>query len=114
MSHASTHHLDELATDLLGRAREAHSGRAAETLFGGSGHRLRQTAIALVAGAELSDHENPGEATLQVLRGEVELTDPAGTTLLAADQIAVIPDARHALHATSDACVLLTVSKQVS
>lgn len=40
--------LNALAEDLLGRARAAHSGRTAHTVFGGTGHLLRETAIALL------------------------------------------------------------------
>lgn len=111
MTHASTHDLDELADRLIGEAGQSSSGRAAETLFGGSGHRLRQTVIALVADAELSEHENPGEATLHVLRGQVELTAGEDRTSLGAGHVAVIPDRRHALRAVRDSAVLLTVAK---
>ena len=34
---------------------------------------LRQTVIALKAGRNLSEHQNPGEATIFVLRGSVWL-----------------------------------------
>ena len=37
-------------------------------------HALRQTVLALTAGSSLDEHENPGEATVQVLRGRVRLT----------------------------------------
>jgi quercetin dioxygenase-like cupin family protein len=52
---------------------EASSGRSSKTVFGCDEHELRQTVIALRAGEELSEQENPGEATLQVLRGRVLL-----------------------------------------
>ena len=61
--------LPEVSTTLLDEARAHSARRAARTLCGGTGHALRQTAIALLAGSTLSDHENPGEATLQVLGG---------------------------------------------
>jgi quercetin dioxygenase-like cupin family protein len=80
-------------------------------VFGGHEHALRQTVIALTAGSALDEHENPGEATLQVLRGRVRLTagqvDWEGRT----GDLLVIPDARHALQAIEDSAVLLTVSK---
>ncbi len=66
--------LPEAAAGLLVDAQAHSARRAARTLCGGSGHALRQTVIALLAGASLSDHENPGEATLQVLEGQVRLT----------------------------------------
>ena len=66
--------LTELSSTLLDEARADSARRAARTICGGSGHVLRQTAIALLAGSTLSDHENPGEATLQVLVGRVRVT----------------------------------------
>ena len=69
--------LGGLAEAHLGEAVPAPSGRSAATVFGGADHVLRQTMIAMRAGAALAEHESPGEATLQVLRGRVRLT--AGT-----------------------------------
>jgi len=100
----------ELCDALLGRARDG-SGRAADTIHGGSDHALRQTVVAIVGGAELSEHESPGEATLQVLAGSVELRAGDDTTPLTAGQYSAIPPARHSLFATTDSVVLLTVVK---
>src|SRR5690349_2533615 len=55
----------------LAHAAGASGGRSSTTVFGGDEHQLRQTVIARRAGEELSEHENPGEATLQVPRGRV-------------------------------------------
>ena len=52
---------------LMNSAATAPAGRAAETVYGGHEHVLRQTLIVLTAGAVLSEHENPGEATVQIL-----------------------------------------------
>ena len=101
--------LTALAEELLGQARAASSGRAAHTVSGGRGHRLRDTAIALAAGEELAEHSSPGEATLQVLRGRVRLTTPTVSVELAANDFMVIPAERHALAALEEAVVLLTV-----
>jgi len=65
--------LDALARELLGQARSSDAGRSSETVYGGHEHVLRQTVIALAAGRELSEHGNPGESTLLVLRGRVHL-----------------------------------------
>jgi quercetin dioxygenase-like cupin family protein len=65
--------LDALAEEHLGLARDHASGRSAVTVHGGREHHLRQTLIALAGGRSLGEHESPGEATLQVLRGRVRL-----------------------------------------
>ena len=103
--------LTALARQHLQAARAASSGRSAHTVHGGHEHLLRQTLIALTAGQVLADHENPGEATLQVLHGRVRLA--SGDTAwdgLPGDHL-VIPDARHGLEALEDCVVLLTVAK---
>ncbi|MDT5147137.1 MAG: hypothetical protein QOC58_1782 [Mycobacterium sp.] len=66
--------LTGLASEKLAEARQSHSGRAAHTIHGGHTHELRQTVLALLAGHDLSEHDSPGEATLQVLQGRVRLT----------------------------------------
>jgi len=59
----------------------------------------------------LSDHENPGEATLQVLVGQVRLSWSDGAVDLDAGGHVVIPQERHGLLAVTDAVVLLTAAK---
>lgn len=105
--------LSDLGERLVAEAREAHSGRAAATVHGGRHHALRQTVIALVADACLAEHESPGEATLQVLRGRVRLTDGDEAWEAGPGGLAVIPPARHALEALEESVVLLTVVKPV-
>ena len=103
--------LDAIAREQAKRARAAPSGRSAETVFGGHEHVLRQTVIALTAGSALDEHENPGEATIQVLRGRVRLKAGQTTWDGRTGDLLVVPDARHALEATEDSAILLTVSK---
>jgi quercetin dioxygenase-like cupin family protein len=102
--------LIRLGEEQLDKARVASSGRAAVTVHGGREHDLRQTLIALAVGRSLGDHEAPGEATLQVLVGQVRLS--AGDDIwqgTAGDHV-VIPPHRHDLAALTDAVVLLTVA----
>jgi quercetin dioxygenase-like cupin family protein len=100
--------LDALAREQLEAARRSSAGRAAETVYGGHEHALRQTVIALKAGSGLDEHENPGEATLQVLTGRVTLTSGGDSWQGRSGDLIIIPDARHAVHADEDSAILLT------
>lgn len=108
--------LTTLGHDHLATARTASAGRSAVTLFGGQQHDMRQTLIALREGSALHEHESPGEATLQVLEGQVRLTTAAddgqdGDSWEGADgDHLVIPPQRHQLEALTDAVLLLTVA----
>lgn len=102
--------LEAVATEQLALAHEANSGRHAVTLFGDHEHDLRQTVIAIVAGNRLNDHDSPGEATLQVLRGDVTLTVGEQGQDMSAGHYLTIPPVRHGLTAITDCVVLLTVA----
>ncbi|CAM5450331.1 cupin domain-containing protein [Streptomyces hirsutus] len=104
--------LDALAREHLERAAAASTGRSASTVYGGHEHTLRQTLLALTSGTSLAEHENPGEATLLVLRGRVRLTSGETSWEGRDGDLIIIPPARHALEALEDAVVLLTVAKQ--
>ena len=100
--------LTALAREQLVLAQNAPSGRSSHTVYGGEGHTLRQTLIALVASRKLDEHQNPGEATIYVLQGRVRLS--AGDKSLdgAPGHQMIVPDARHTLEALEDSVVLLT------
>ena len=94
--------LTALVRHHLENASSASSGRSAHTIYGGHEHALRQTLIALRAGSQLDEHENPGEATLQVLHGRITLV--AGDTKWngSPGDLLTIPEARHSLEAVED------------
>jgi quercetin dioxygenase-like cupin family protein len=101
--------LQAVADELLGQAGGEHSRRAARTLPH-STDALRHTMIALLAGAELQEHNSPpGPAVLLVLRGHARLVAGDQIVALRPLQHAPIPPRRHSLEADTDTVVLLTV-----
>lgn len=104
--------IEALARQQLNAAAASNSGRAADTVFGGHEKVMRQTVIALLGGMSLSEHENPGEATIYVLSGRVQLR--AGDIVWEArtGDLLIVPDARHSLDAVEDSTVLMTVAKK--
>src|SRR5512132_2274031 len=111
MGHMEKLSLDALARALMKAAAAAPAGRSARTVYGGHEHVLRQTLMALTAGASMSEHENPGEATVQVLQGRVRLVADALAWEGRDGDLMILPPAPPTLHPLEDAAVLLTVAK---
>jgi quercetin dioxygenase-like cupin family protein len=84
---------------------------AADTVVGGHERVLRQTVIGMPNGTELGEHNNPGEATVIVLRGRVRMTAGDQSWDGRVGDLLKVPDARHSLLALEDSAVLLTVAK---
>jgi quercetin dioxygenase-like cupin family protein len=103
--------LTATARELLSKAVTDENQRAAHTVCGGHARLLRQTVIALAAGAEMAEHANPGEATVHVLTGRVRLTCDDVSWEGRAGDLIVVPPAPHSLIALEDSAVLLTVAK---
>lgn len=101
--------LEVIADELLAQAGDAASGRATRVFRAVPGGSLSQVMLALRAGRELSEHANPGQALLHVLRGRASVTAGEDTWELATHGHMVIPEQRHNLLALEDAVVLLTV-----
>jgi quercetin dioxygenase-like cupin family protein len=100
--------LEATAREQLELARGNAAGRSSVTVFGGHEHAMRQTVVALVADATLSEHENPGEATVHVLIGRVRLTAGQDSWEARSGDLIVVPDSRHSLHALEDTAIVLT------
>ncbi|WP_299165487.1 cupin domain-containing protein [uncultured Arthrobacter sp.] len=103
--------LTALLRNQLELARNASSGRSARTVFGGHEQTLRQTMIALLAGELMAEHENPGEATVQVLQGRVTLRAGDVSWEGSPGDLLIVPQSRHSLEAIEESVVLLTVAK---
>ena len=100
--------LPAAAEQLLATATASDARRAGQTLVPGAHAPLKQTLLALGAGASLDEHESPTAATLQVLIGTVQLVAGEAQTTLSVGDFAPIPPVRHHLDAVEDAVVLLT------
>lgn len=105
-------HLGELIDDLLPVATASHSGRATHVFRAVPGGSLSQVLLVLRAGETLSEHENPGQALLHVLRGSVQLTAGDDTWDLGPDDYIAIPHHRHHLLASTDSAMFLTVVRE--
>lgn len=103
-----TTQIESATAELMDKARTSTNGLA--TVMGAKSGALRQVIAALRADALLPDHENPGDATLQVLTGEVELGTSSGssTVRLQKGDLEVIPHERHYLRALTDTVVIIT------
>ncbi len=99
------------ATELLAKARESRAGRAAELVVGGPGSTMTHTVIALTDESELHEHSNPGEASLLVLEGKVQLRYGEDRVDAGTGELVPIPDEPHSVLALADSTVLLTAVK---
>lgn len=100
--------LNATAREQLAAAQRNDAKRASETVVGGHEHVMRQTVVALISGARLAEHENPGEATVYVITGRVSLAAGDDTWEARAGDLIEIPPARHSVTALEDSAILLT------
>jgi quercetin dioxygenase-like cupin family protein len=103
--------LDALARERAKRAASESTGRSSTTVYGGHERVLRQTLVALVAGRSMSEHENPGEATVLVLQGRVRLLAKDDFWEGRSGDLIIVPETRHSIEAIEDSVILLTVAK---
>lgn len=103
--------LTALARGEMAAASSASSGRSSKTVFGGHEKVLRQTVVALRAGQQLGEHDNPGESTVFVLSGRIMLKAAESSWSGWIGDLLIIPDAPHSIEALEDSVMLLTVAK---
>lgn len=101
----------DLADEHLQIARQSSSGRSGHKLYGGREHQMHLTMIALTSGSMLDEHNNPGEALVQVVSGNVVVQGGGETIEGSTGDLLIVPDAPHSLEALEDSViVLLTVN----
>jgi quercetin dioxygenase-like cupin family protein len=100
--------LDATAREQLDAARGSSAQRAATTLVGGHEYVMRQTLIALLAGATMDEHENPGEATVYVVNGRIRVRADGDSWEAGMGELLELPPARHSVEALEDSAMLLT------
>lgn len=103
--------LDRLASQHLAAALTSDRGRSAELVLHDG--ELRQTLIALAAGTELGEHNAPPAASLQVLRGRVQVSVEGGAEEISTGELWLLTHERHAVTAMEDTVFLLTTVTNV-
>lgn len=103
--------LGALIADERTAAADHPKGRTTRRVHGGDGEAIRQVLVTLRDGGALADHENPGDASLQVLEGTVRLEAGDAAWEGSAGDFLVIPDRRHNLTARGDAAVLISFAR---
>ena len=99
--------LADLVPTMLAKARAAGSGRSAELVIHDG--VLRQTAMALSAGRELSEHAAPPAATLQLLHGRIRVLKRGQLTEeITEGELLSLTGSRHSVEALEDSVFLLT------
>lgn len=102
--------LQAKARELAEKASGLKSGRASDTIYGGHHRRLRQTVVALRAGAKMAEHDSPGEATLLVISGRLWLQAGENRWFGREWGYLIVPSAPHSVEAETDATFVLTVA----
>ena len=105
--------LNAEAESLLERARggTGTAGRAAHKVAGGPSTEMTHAMVALTASHKLEEHENPGEATVQVLIGRIVVKSGDESVKVEQGELYSIPPARHSVEALDDSVFLLTSVK---
>ena len=99
----------DVGNELLERAADEPTKLATKRIPSDNAAIVRML-IAMRAGAQLSDHPNPGEAVITIHRGAATLTGASGETIvLDSGETADIPQETHRLDADRDTIAVLTL-----
>ncbi len=98
--------IDVIAREHLSAAGGAAHGRSAAMVA--QDGPLRQTVLALRAGAVLGEHNAPLAASIYVLEGSVTIVSAGGRLVVNENQLEIIPQERHSVEANEDSVFLLT------
>ncbi len=102
-----TFRIAELAAAIRGESAYLEHGRNGTTLV--KTGSIRVVLEALREGAALSEHRAPGNATVQVIEGEVRYCTGDSVTYLGAGELLAMPQGLpHAVEAVRDSLFLLT------
>lgn len=103
--------LEARAQQHLEIARTSDRGLSSELIV--SDGPLRQSILALSAGAKLAEHNSPPAASIQMITGKVHVTAADEVFEFAAGDIAALTHVRHGVTAIEDSCFLLTTVTSV-
>lgn len=104
-----TFSITDVGNELLERAADEPTKLATKRIPSDNAAIVRML-IAMRAGAQLSDHPNPGEAVITIHRGAATLTGASGETIaLDSGETADIPQETHRLDADRDTIAVLTL-----
>jgi quercetin dioxygenase-like cupin family protein len=98
--------IELVAREHLAVAVEAPHGRSAAMVA--QEGPLRQTVLALKAGAVLGEHNAPVAGSVYVLEGSITLVSARGRVVVNENQLALVPQERHSVEASEDSVFLLT------
>jgi len=91
-------------------AHDAPAKRAGSTLYRGEG--VRQTMVAIVAGAEMTEHDSPVEAFIHVLEGQITIHGDNRQWQISAGNLLPIPPEKHSVSADQNSVFTLTVLRK--
>lgn len=111
---AQTISIPALAAEELLRAETAHTGRSTGPIFGAADKAMHQLLIAMKKGSSMREHDNPGEVTLYVVTGHLQLSSNGELTSASAGDLLVVPQARHNVEALEDSAFLMTILREQS